>query len=54
MLDTRGAGRGIMLRMTTIKCEKCKARWVPRVESPVRCPRCGKALRAVTEKEGRR
>lgn len=28
--------------MQTIKCEKCDHYWVIRVESPKKCPKCGK------------
>jgi len=28
--------------MKKLKCEKCKHKWIPRIEKrPVRCPRCG-------------
>lgn len=28
----------------TMTCPGCKATWVPRVERPIRCPRCFKVL----------
>jgi len=30
--------------MQQLTCPKCKHEWVPRVEHPQRCPRCGKWL----------
>lgn len=30
--------------METRRCGRCGAEWVPRVEAPARCPRCGRFL----------
>jgi len=28
-----------------IKCTKCSHEWIPRVERPLKCPKCGNMLK---------
>jgi len=30
-----------MRALLKMRCEKCGHEWIPRVENPLKCPRCG-------------
>jgi len=29
------------MELLKMKCEKCSHEWIPRVENPLKCPKCG-------------
>lgn len=34
-------GAAVALKITKVRCNQCHESWVPRVEAPAKCPRCG-------------
>jgi predicted Zn-ribbon and HTH transcriptional regulator len=28
-----------------LKCKKCRHIWMPRIENPIKCPRCGSIIK---------
>jgi predicted Zn-ribbon and HTH transcriptional regulator len=32
------------MQLPKIKCQKCGYEWIPRVENPKKCPKCGVLL----------